>query len=153
MTTPYERVIDALAAHVQVRDQGSSARAQCPSHDSRGLTLAVRAGTTDDGREKVTVTCFAGCETTDILTVIGLTLGDMYEPKTGPREYTPMKITRPTFDLGKAGTWDLETLGNHLADRSAQAELTRTLGPDLLAISDPDALAALYLGGSNGDRV
>lgn len=151
--TPYERVIDALAAHVQVRDQGSSARTQCPAHESRGLSLAVRAGTTDDGRDKATVTCFASCETTDILAVIGLTIGDLYEPKTGPREYVPLKITRPTFDLGKAGVWDREEVADYMADRSAQAELTRTLGPELLAISDPDALASLYLGGSNGDRV
>lgn len=149
MSTPYERVIDALAAHVQVRDQGSSARAQCPAHESRGLTLAVRAGATDDGRDRATVTCFAGCETIDILEVIGLTLGDLYEPKTGPREYVPLKITRPTFDLGKAGTWDLAELGNHLADRSAQHELATTLGPGLIAISDVDMLAQTYLGGND----
>lgn len=154
MTTPYEKVIDALAAHgVQVRDQGTTARAQCPSHGSKGLTLAVRAGTTDDGREKAIVTCFAGCETTDILDVIGLTLGDLYEPKTGPREYVPLKITRPTFALGAAGTWDLEELGNHMANRSAAEELKRTLGPDLLAISDTAVLERTYLGGGSGDRV
>lgn len=150
MTTPYEKVIDALAAHVQVRDQGSTARAQCPVHGSRGLSLAVRPGTTDDGRAKATVTCFAGCETTGILDVIGLTLGDLYEPKTGPREYVPLR--RPTFDLGKAGVWDLEELANHLADRSAQAAETTmktTLGPDLLAISDADTLASIYLGGTD----
>lgn len=146
MTTPYDRLVDALAARVQVRDMGSNARAQCPAHESRGLTLAVRSGTTDDGRQKATVTCFAGCETTDILDVIGLTLGDLYEPKSGPREYIPLR--RPQYDLGKAGTHDLETLANHLADRSAQAELTATLGPDLLAISDVDMLAGLYLGGT-----
>jgi hypothetical protein len=149
MTTPYERVIDALAAHVQVRDQGSNARAQCPAHESRGLTLAVRAGTTDDGRDKATVTCFASCETTDILAVIGLTLGDLYEPKTGPREYVPLKITRPTHDLGKAGVWDREELANHMANRSAAEELKRTVGPVLLALSDPSMLAQIYLGGTD----
>lgn len=152
MTSPYERLIDALAAHVQVRDMGTNARAQCPSHGSRGLTLAIRAGTTDDGRAKATLTCFGGCEADDVLTVIGLTIADLYEPRTGEREYVPLKVTRPTFDLGKAGTWDLEELGNHLADRSAQAAMTTmtaTLGPDLIAITDVDQLAAIYAGGTD----
>lgn len=148
--SPGEKIIDALAAHgAQVRATGAGARAQCPGHGSRGFSLAVRPGTTDDGREKATVTCFAGCETTDVLAAIGLTLGDLYEPKTGPREYVPMR--RPTYDLGKAGVWDREHLANHLADRAAQQELIDTLGPDLVAACDPSAMAALYLGGRTGD--
>ena len=149
MSTPYERVIDALAAHVQVRDQGTTARAQCPAHGSRGLTIAVRAGTTDDGRDKATVTCFGGCETADILTAIGMQVRELYEPKAGPREYVPMK--RPTFDLGKAGVWDRAELADHLAARCEQQELIDTLGPDLIATCDPSVMAGLYLGGGRGE--
>lgn len=141
----YDRVLDALEQHVQVLRRGDQSRAQCPVHGSRGLTLSVRRG---DGR--ATVHCFANCEDVSILDAIGLKIGDLFdEPRRQEQEYVPLR--RPTFDLGAAGVWDRETLANHLADRSAQQELLDTLGPDLLALADVDAMASLYLGGRHGE--
>lgn len=141
----YDRVLDALEDHVKVWRRGDQARAQCPVHGSRGLTLSVRRL---DGRAMIH--CFAACEDVAILDAIGLRVGDLFdEPKGKVEEYVPLK--RPTFDLGAAGVWDREVLANHMAHRSAQAELVDTLGPDLLAIADVDAMASLYLGGRHGD--
>jgi len=51
---------------------------RCPAHESSGgqsLTLA----TGDDG--EVLVHCFAGCDTTDIVAAVGLTMSDLFPEK------------------------------------------------------------------------
>lgn len=146
----YDRVVEALEGRVKVWRRGDHARAQCPAHESRGLTLSVRTTTTRDGAGRVSLHCFASCEDTAILDAIGLKVADLFDEARATREYVPLKIQRPTYEIG-GRTWDRDVLANHLANRSAAEELKNTLGADLLAISDPDALAGLYLGGSAGD--
>ena len=53
--------------------------AQCPSHDDRSPSLAIRE--CDDGR--VLVHCFAGCEVESVLSAVGLTFSDLYPEKPG----------------------------------------------------------------------
>ena len=49
----------------------NKARAKCPVHKSRGLTLALKAGS-----ERVSITCHAGCHSDDVLATLGLTWRD-----------------------------------------------------------------------------
>ena len=53
-------------------------RARCPSHGSRGGTLAIAAK--DD---RVLLHCFAGCETSAVLASVGLALSDLYDRPLG----------------------------------------------------------------------
>ena len=46
-------------------------RAKCPVHKSKGLTLALKAG-----KERLHITCHAGCESDDVLATLGLTWRD-----------------------------------------------------------------------------
>jgi len=47
--------------------------ARCPAHEDRSPSLAIKE--CDDGR--VLLHCFAGCETEDVLSAIGLTFADV----------------------------------------------------------------------------
>ncbi|MEJ7707704.1 MAG: hypothetical protein WKF82_10860 [Nocardioidaceae bacterium] len=73
--TAYDRLIVALVAVVKVsHNRDGSARAQCPGHQSRGLSLLVSRR--DDGAG---VYCFAGCETVDVLAAVGLGMRDLFD--------------------------------------------------------------------------
>ena len=55
----------------------------CPAHDDRTPSLAVK----DAGDGRILVHCFAGCEVTTVLAVVGLKLADlMPESRLGPVE-------------------------------------------------------------------
>jgi hypothetical protein len=85
----YDRVLDAVrAAGMKTFESKTGARAQCPSHQSRGLSLALRPATADD--KPVGLKCFAGCEAEDVLQAIGLQLRDLYEPK-DKSDWTPSR--------------------------------------------------------------
>lgn len=85
----YDTVLDAVrAANLKIMQGSNGARAQCPSHQSRGLSLALRPATKDDG--PIGLKCFAGCEAADVLEAISLQLKDLYEPK-DKRDWTPSK--------------------------------------------------------------
>ena len=66
---------DVLLCHLDgVRKTGVGKYiARCPAHDDRSPSLAIKG--CDDGR--ILVHCFAGCETEDVLTAIGLTFADI----------------------------------------------------------------------------
>ncbi len=73
--TAFDRLIVALVAVVKVsHNRDGSARAQCPAHDSRGLSLLVSRR--DDGAG---LHCFGGCEPVDVLAAVGLALRDLYD--------------------------------------------------------------------------
>ncbi len=79
--------------------------ARCPAHDDRSPSLAVKG--CDDGR--VLLHCFAGCETEDVLSAVGLTFSDMMpEHIGGEHNYKPM---RQRFDVRQVlATLDHESL-------------------------------------------
>lgn len=90
-TTAYDRLLDALARDgMKIRDTGDKARAQCPAHGSRGLSLAVRRA--DD---RVLVKCFAECELVEILDALGMTMPDLFDGER-PAGYTPPPRPKPT---------------------------------------------------------
>ena len=62
--------------------------ARCPAHDDRSPSLAIKEA--DDGR--ILLHCFAGCETEDVLTAIGLTFCDLYLEQMGSKHnYQPKR--------------------------------------------------------------
>jgi 5S rRNA maturation endonuclease (ribonuclease M5) len=59
--------------------------ARCPAHNDTNPSLSIAEA--PDGR--VLVHCFAGCATDDVLTELGLTLGDLFPGKPGDSRWTP----------------------------------------------------------------
>jgi DNA primase len=75
----YQRVIEALTDNGgTVNDSGHRAVAQCPAHPDNSPSLSV---TPIDGQ--VLMYCHAGCDTADVLAVIGLTLRDLIDNPAG----------------------------------------------------------------------
>ncbi len=61
---------------------------RCPAHDDRSPSLAIKDG--DDGR--VLIHCFAGCETEDVLSAIGMTFSDVMPERIGTEHsYRPVR--------------------------------------------------------------
>ena len=82
--------IDILFSRLHgVRQTGAGRYlARCPAHDDRSPSLSIRDG--DDGR--VLIHCFAGCETEDILTSIGMTFSDIMPERVGAEHsYKPVR--------------------------------------------------------------
>jgi len=73
--SPYERFLSRV--DVKNRRDGK-ASARCPAHQDGTASLSLEEGT--DGR--VLLHCFAGCETKDVTAAAGLTLADLFPPKT-----------------------------------------------------------------------
>lgn len=77
MRTAYQRITEAL------RDEGKTVRtvngttvAQCPAHDDRNPSLAIR-----DNHGQALVYCHAGCSTEDVVNALGLTLSDLFDDR------------------------------------------------------------------------
>jgi hypothetical protein len=88
---PVEKVLDRLEG---VREFNGSWKALCPTHDDREPSLSVKEG--DDGR--ALLKCFAGCENPDIVSALGLEMGDLFERRNGHRKKlvsTPRKQLQP----------------------------------------------------------
>ncbi len=61
---------------------------RCPAHADRSPSLAIKDG--DDGR--VLIHCFAGCETEDVLSAIGMTFSDIMPERIGAKHsYKPVR--------------------------------------------------------------
>ncbi|MEU4287803.1 hypothetical protein AB0E63_06240 [Kribbella sp. NPDC026596] len=114
--TAYDNVVDALrTAGLKVTESANGARSQCPAHGSRGLTLAVRNNPRNpDG--PLHVTCFAGCETEEVLAGLGLGFRDLYDGTVHRRgQSTPRERRMPS-------PWDLIPDPDHFASRCLQQE-------------------------------
>lgn len=98
-----------IARLLQARRCGKGRwRARCPVHRSKGLTLAIYAG-----RERVLITCHAGCAAEDVLATLGLTWRDtVYRPVVfDPKAYREQERQRREaaarcFNL-RVGEWIL----------------------------------------------
>ena len=79
--------------------------AKCPAHDDRSPSLSIKDG--DDRR--VLLHCFAGCETDDVFTAVGLTFADVMPERVGTEHsYKPL---RQRFDARQVlATLDHESL-------------------------------------------
>ncbi len=61
--------------------------ARCPAHADRSPSLAIKDG--DDGR--ILIHCFAGCETEDVLSAIGMTFADIMPERLADHGYKPVR--------------------------------------------------------------
>ena len=85
-----ERLINRLDG---VRETGYGKYvARCPAHDDRSPSLAIK----DCGDGRILLHDFAGCETEDILSAIGLTFADVMPERIG--EMHTYKPVRQRFD-------------------------------------------------------
>ena len=73
---PVERVLDRLEG---VRTSNDSWKAPCPAHADKVPSLSISEG--DDGR--ALIKCFAGCETEDVLSKLGLQMKDLFPEANG----------------------------------------------------------------------
>ncbi len=101
--TAYQRLIDALhAASRRVNEHGHDrATAQCPAHDDGRPSLSLRA---IDGQ--VLAYCFAGCDTSDIVAALGLTMADLFDdPQGATYNYPDGRIVQrtPTKRFSQSG--------------------------------------------------
>ena len=69
---PVEKILERLDG-VQRAGDGRW-RARCPSHGSRGCTLAI-----SEKDDRVLLHCFAGCEIGAVLASLGLELTDLFD--------------------------------------------------------------------------
>ncbi len=62
---------------------------RCPAHEDRSPSLAIK----DCGDGRVLVHCFAGCDTEDVLSAVGLTFADLMPERVGDKHhYTPQRF-------------------------------------------------------------
>jgi hypothetical protein len=73
--TAYQRLLVILERHgCGVRAHGTMATAQCPSHNDKHPSLCLRSIV-----GSVLLWCHAGCETAEVLAVLGLSFRDLYD--------------------------------------------------------------------------
>jgi hypothetical protein len=132
--TAYERILDELRNQghkIKVDRSGKSARAQCPSHESRNSHSTPLAAYDKGGKAKVM--CYAGCDDVlDILPALDMTVADLYdEPGSESRG--------PDADVQ---AW--------VAQMRARQEARKTMTPSQRALDDlpclPDIGERLALG-------
>lgn len=71
--TAYDRILDRLGEGVRRRGD-NSAMARCPAHDDRDPSLSVTRS-----RDLALVNCWAGCETSDVMAALDLTMSDLFD--------------------------------------------------------------------------
>lgn len=67
---------------------------RCPAHEDRSPSLSVRE--TDDGR--VLIHDFAGCDASDVLAAVGLTLSDLFPERPDDHRRRPSQSRIPAAD-------------------------------------------------------
>ena len=124
----------------KVRKSGDGYIACCPAHDDRSPSLAIKD--CDDGR--VLVHCFAGCETEDVLSAVGLTFADLMPESIGIHSYKPQR-----FDARQIlATLDHEALvvaivgADFLGHRAIDDETWNRLGVAVRRINTARAMCA-----------
>lgn len=101
--TPVELLLSKLPG---ARKAGKGWSARCPAHEDRKASLSISTG--DDGA--ALVKCHAGCDTSAILSAVGLKLSDLFAPTTGARPSTNAKLasTGRTFTTANEAVAELE---------------------------------------------
>lgn len=139
--TAYERLIDALReAGRRVNEHGHDrATAQCPAHDDGRPSLSLRA---IDGQ--ALAYCFAGCDTSDIVAALGLTMADLFDdPQGATYNYPDGRIVRrtPTKRFSQSGNKTDRSL--YHADRVGEAPVVYVVEgeKDVHAIEAADGAA------------
>ncbi len=107
-----EKILDRLdGVH---RSGAGRWRARCPSHGSRGGSLAIA-----EKDDRVLLHCFAGCETGDVLASLGLELADLFDR---PLDHSRDRVRRAwsasdVLDLALAEVAVVAVVAADLAER------------------------------------
>jgi hypothetical protein len=100
--TPTELVLSKLP---DAKRNGSGYSAKCPGHDDRHASLSIGEGA--DGR--VLLHCHAGCESSVIVSALGLSMKDLMPPRdAAPRRSATRTAPRPTFATANDAIKSLE---------------------------------------------
>ena len=75
------QIEEFVARLAGVKQTGDAYTAKCPGHDDRQNSLSVKRGNDD----RILAHCHAGCAVGDILSPIGLSVRDLFPPKTNGR--------------------------------------------------------------------
>jgi hypothetical protein len=101
--SPIETVLDKLPG---AKKSGNGWSARCPAHDDRKASLSLSE--CEDGR--VLAKCHAGCDTSAILSAVGLTIADLFPQKASahPNRNGKPKLSERTFPTANAAVAELE---------------------------------------------
>ncbi len=72
---------------------GDSWKALCPAHDDHSPSLSIKLGTDN----QILIICRVGCKAEDVMKAVGLTMADLFEPKTKPAK-TPLGPIVAVYD-------------------------------------------------------
>jgi 5S rRNA maturation endonuclease (ribonuclease M5) len=138
-TTAYARLLDTLRdAGKTVKANGSHADAQCPAHDDQHPSLGI----SNVPGYGVLIRCRAGCENSDIVSALGLTMADLFDSRKGGRyKYSDGRIVKRT--PGKKFTQSGFTQGTALyhVERITDADIVYVVE------GEKDVLAVESIGG------
>jgi hypothetical protein len=99
---PTERPIDRILERLhRVRRSGRGWIASCPAHDDRFPSLSIGLGRGD----RVLICCHRGCRPEDIVTAIGLTMADLFEPNDDWKPPPRRKPSRIPRDVARSLLW------------------------------------------------
>jgi putative DNA primase/helicase len=90
MSSPFTHVTARLTGKLV----GSTYQALCPCHSDRNPSLSVSQGA--DGR--VLIKCHAGCRTESVVAALGLTMKDLFVPRTGSEAQATATLSKPKQD-------------------------------------------------------
>lgn len=113
MSSPLDTLLSRLDG---VRKSGRGYMARCPAHEDRSPSLAITP--CDDGR--ILIHCFAGCEAGDVLTAVGMELGDLFPERLPEHRYGPTKLGVSAFDVLRAVRSECRILTIIASDAFAQ---------------------------------
>ena len=113
-----EHVLERLQG---VRRNGSGWKALCPAHDDHTPSLSVSNG---DGA--ILIKCFAGCETEDVVSSMGLTMADLFSGTSGnPSRNTGEREPTRTTALPPIAETEIDRMHQALTDKQRQYLIER----------------------------
>jgi 5S rRNA maturation endonuclease (ribonuclease M5) len=87
MNTP-DFILHLQSRGLSPRRSGTGWQARCAGHDDSNASLSISTGA--DGR--ILLKCHAGCSAENIVTALGLTLGDLFPPRAGNGNHSKPRI-------------------------------------------------------------
>ena len=94
MSVPIETLLSRLDRVQQTRS--NSWKSRCPAHNGDGQSLVI----TDKDNGYILIHCFAHeCEVSDILSAVGMSVGDLFPERLPDRSYAPTKHGIPATDV------------------------------------------------------
>jgi hypothetical protein len=107
LTAKNTSTIDRVLSHFEgVHRSGAGWMARCSHHADRQASLSIKQG--DDGR--VLINCFAGCPNLDVVASAGLSMVDLFPPRS--RERLKARVWKGTITMNPQGRPALVSFGD-----------------------------------------